>query len=275
MLPITVGSGSPPSDTLGTPVSNASLSYWPLCQYGYVSATNFTQCAAGASNDVITPTAVNVLQSGSAVYVAAYDSTVTPHAGYVFGFSVGTGGALVPINGGVPYLAGVHPSGIASDPSNSYVYVTDLNSGQVLGFSVSSGVLTPLTSGASGTNQFQAGDQPAAIVADPQYPFIYVANSLDSTVTAYSINNGALSSLGTYATGLQPVAIGIDPSTNHFLYTANYLGSGISGTISGFELSPTAGTLLNSDKSPYTSNAQPSAVAAISHGSSSSSSSSK
>jgi 6-phosphogluconolactonase (cycloisomerase 2 family) len=275
VLPITVGSGSPPSDTLGTPVSNASLSYWPLCQYGYVSATNFTQCAAGASNDVITPTAVNVLQSGSAVYVAAYDSTVTPHAGYVFGFSVGTGGALVPINGGVPYLAGVHPSGIASDPSNSYVYVTDLNSGQVLGFSVSSGVLTPLTSGASGTNQFQAGDQPAAIVADPQYPFIYVANSLDSTVTAYSINNGALSSLGTYATGLQPVAIGIDPSTNHFLYTANYLGSGISGTISGFELSPTAGTLLNSDKSPYTSNAQPSAVAAISHGSSSSSSSSK
>ena len=34
----------------------------------------------------------------------------------------------------------------------------------------------------------------------------------------------------------------------------------------GFELSPTDGTLLNSQNSPYTANAQPTAVAAIPHG---------
>jgi hypothetical protein len=62
------------------------------------------------------------------------------------------------------------------------------------------------------------------------------------------------------------VAIGIDPSTSHFLYTANFLGSGINGTISGFELDPTAGTLVNSENSPYNANAQPTAVAAIPHG---------
>ncbi|MGO9339668.1 MAG: lactonase family protein [Terracidiphilus sp.] len=275
VLPITVGSGSPPSDTLGTPVSNGSLSYWPLCQYGYISATDFTQCQTGPTSDVITPTGVNVLKSGSDVYVTAYDSSVTPSVGYVFGFSVGTGGALVPLNGGVPFLAGVHPSAIASDSTSTYVYVTDMTSGQVLGFAVSSGVLTPLSSGANGTNQFPAGNQPSAIAADPQYPFIYVTNKQDSTVSAYSMSSGTLTSLGTYATGLEPVAIGIDPSTNHFLYTANYLSNGVSGSVSGFELSTTAGTLLNSQNSPYNANAQPTAVAAIPHGSSSSSSSSK
>jgi 6-phosphogluconolactonase (cycloisomerase 2 family) len=130
-----------------------------------------------------------------------------------------------------------------------------------------------LTSGANGTNQFPAGDQPSAIVADPEYPFIYVANMQDSTVNAYSMSSGSLTNLGTYATGLEPVAIGIDPSTNHFLYTANFLANGAVGSISGFELSTTAGTLLNSQNSPYNATAQPTAVAAIPHGSSSSSSS--
>ena len=66
---------------------------------------------------------------------------------------------------------------------------------------------------------------------------------------------------GTYATGLQPVAIGIDPSTNHFLYAVNFLDN----TVYGFELSPTAGTLLDSQLSPFASNDNPTAVAAIPH----------
>jgi 6-phosphogluconolactonase len=274
VLPITVGSGSPPSDTLGSPVANGSLTYWPLCQYGYISAADFTQCAPGATSDVITPTAVNVVASGAYVYVTAYDSTASPSVGYVFAFAAGSGG-LTPLNGGVPFSAGTHPSAIASDSTSSYVYVADLGNSDVLGYSVASGALTPMTSGANGTNRFPTGDQPSAMVADPKYSFIYVANSLDNTVTAYSLSSGALTSLGTYATGEEPVAIGIDPSTNHFLYTANYLGSGINGTVSGFELSPTAGTLVNSQNSPFTSNAQPTAVAAIPHGGTQSASSSK
>jgi 6-phosphogluconolactonase len=270
VLPITVGSGSPPSDTLGSPVANGSLAYWPLCQYGYISAANFTQCASGATSDVITPTAVNVLASGTYVYVTAYDSSASPNVGYVFAFAAGSGGGLTPLNGGVPFTAGTHPSAVASDSTSSYVYVADMTNNNVLGYSVASGLLTPLSS-----SPFAAGDQPAAVVTDPKYPFVYVANSLDNTVTAYSMSSGALTSLGTYATGEQPVAIGIDPSTNHFLYTTNYLGSGVNGTISGFELSPTAGTLVNSQNSPFTANAQPTAVAAIPHGSTQSTSSSR
>jgi DNA-binding beta-propeller fold protein YncE len=249
VYPITASSTSPPSDALGSPVANGSLNYWPLS-------------LSGKPNDIILPTAINVLASGAEVFVTAYDSTA--NTGYVFAFSVGSGGSLSPLNGGAPFAAGTYPSAIASDPSSTYVYVTDSTNGNVLGYTIKTGLLSPLSG-----SPFPAGDQPSAIVVDPKYPYLYVANSMDSTVTAYSTSSGALTRLGSYATGLQPVAIGIDPSTNHFLFTANYLGNGVSGTVSGFELSPTAGTLLVSQSSPYISNAQPTAAAAILHGSSS------
>jgi 6-phosphogluconolactonase len=300
VLPITLGTGSPPSDAPGsTPVSNGDLTYMPLCRTGYTpvittdSSNNKIETfnCAGTESDVIVPTAVNVVNSGSFVYVSAYDSTVTPNAGYIFGFAVAppstatvppggtcptnsntipvnllTPGTLCPLNNGaVPFSAGVRPSAIASDPTSAWVYVTDAITNNILGYSVSSGSLIPLTNGNNSTNQFTAGNQPSAIAIDPVYPYLYVANSEDSTVTAYSMSSGALTSLGTYATGLQPVALGIDPSTNHFLYSANFLGNGTVGTVSGFELSSTAGTLINSEDSPFTSNAQPTAVAAIPH----------
>jgi hypothetical protein len=75
------------------------------------------------------------------------------------------------------------------------------------------------------------------------------------------MSSGALSSIGTYACGLQPVAIGIDPSTNHFLFAINFLGN----TVDGYDMSLTAGTLLDSQNSPYATNDNPTAVAAIPH----------
>jgi 6-phosphogluconolactonase (cycloisomerase 2 family) len=240
------GSTAVASGALGTPVTNTSnsASYWPLS-------------ITGKSSDVFVPTAINVLKSGAYVYVAAYDTTVTPNVGYVFGFSVGSGGALKSVGS---FPAGTHPSAIASDSTSTFVYVTDYTNGDVRAYSVASGALTELAG-----SPFPAGNQPSAIVADTKYPFLYVANALDGTVSAYSIgSSGTLTSIGTYATGVQPVAIGIDPSTYHFLFTVNFL----SANVSDFELSTTTGTLINTQHSPYTANAQPTAVAAIPHGSS-------
>ncbi len=231
---------------LGAAVANGSRNYWPLL------------LPANPAHIVI-PTSVNVLASGAAVYVAAYDSTVVPHAGYVFGFSVDSTGALSPLNGGVPFAAGIQPSAIASDPSSAYVYVTDSTAGKVLGYSIASGLLSPLAG-----SPFPAGDQPSAMVIDPSGKFAYVTNALDSTISAYAVASGVLSPLGaTFSTGSQPVAIGIDPSAKHFLYTANFLGN----NVSGFELNTTTGSLLTTQNSPFTANAQPTAVAAIPHGS--------
>ncbi len=275
VYPLSAGGSSPTAPCtattcLGSPAVNTSISaaYWPLI-------------LPSSTSDVIEPTGITILPSGDYIYVAAYDAT--SGANYIFGFAVGSGGVLIPINGGAPvtggsfavescisaflnapYIVGTCPSAITSDPSSSYVYVTDVANGKVLGYSVASG--TGLLTALSG-NPFQTGDQPSAIVVDPTYPFLYVTNALDSTVSAYSMDSGGeLTSLGTYGTGVEPVAMGIDPSTNHFLYTANYLGNTVNGTVNGFELSTTDGTLINSQGSPFGSNAQPTAVAAIPHG---------
>ena len=226
----------------GAPAVNASLStnYWPLI-------------VPGKSSDVVLPTGIAGTPSGSNVYVAAYD--MTAKTGYVFGFSIANG-TLSPMNNGVPFAAGVHPSGIAGDAQGNYVYVTDMGSASVLGYSTGANGLTPLAG-----SPFAAGNQPTSMVVDQTGKYAYVANGQDSNVTAYSISNGALTRIATYATGTQPVAIGIDPALNQYLYTANFLGN----TVSGFQMSATDGTLINSQFSPFVTNTNPTAVAAISH----------
>ncbi len=255
---------------LGTPATNPANAsqFWPL-----------TISGANASH-VILPTAVNVLASGAYVFVSAYDSSVTPNVGYVFGFSVAPQstatvppGGVCPASGpipanilpsgtlcplpGSPYVAGDQPSAVASDAKSSYVYVTDAVRGDVLGYAVSStGALTALSG-----SPYPAGNDPTGVVVDPTYAYAYVSNSTDATVTAYSMSSGVLTRIGSFATGLQPVAIGIDPSTNHFLFTVNFLDN----TVSDFELTTTTGTLLVAQSSPFPTSAQPVAAAAIPH----------
>jgi 6-phosphogluconolactonase (cycloisomerase 2 family) len=261
VFPILAASGTGSTATagggLGTPLINTSVgaNYWPL-----------TLPSPNAAH-VILPTGINVVHSGAYAYVTAYDTSVTPHAGYVFGFSIGSGGILTPLHGGVPFAVGVRPSAITSDSSSSYVYVTDSSSGSVYGYSVAAnGNLGLLPSTQSSPNPIAAGNQPSAIVADSKSSYLYAANALDGTVSAYSIDSsGKLTNTGTYPTGVQPVAIGIDPSTNHFLFTVNFLANGASGTISDFEIDTTNGSLVHAQRSPYTTNAQPTAVAAVPH----------
>jgi 6-phosphogluconolactonase (cycloisomerase 2 family) len=235
---------------LGTPATNPAVSaqFWPLT-------------LPSAPSDVIVPTAVNILASGAYVYVTAYDSSTPSPVGYIFGFAVGSGGALTPLNGGVPHDMGVgskgfgiRPSAIASDPASTHVYVTDSTNGIVVSYSVASGILTEI-------KDTPTGNDPTGVVVDPTYAYAYVTNETDATVTAYSTSSSGLTSIGTFATGLQPVAIGIDPSTNHFLFTVNFLDN----TVSDFELSTTAGTLLDAQFSPFATSAQPVAAAAIPH----------
>jgi 6-phosphogluconolactonase (cycloisomerase 2 family) len=229
---------------IGTPAFNPAISaqYWPL--------TLATKPA-----DVIVPTAVDVLPSGKYVFVAAYDSSVTPSVGYIFAFSVGTGGVLTAVAGS-PFAAGSQPSAIAGDATGTYVYATDSARNQVLGFSAASGVLTPLSG-----SPYPAGNTPSAVAVDQAYNYAFVANATDSNVMVYSMSNGNLTRLGSYAVGTQPVAIGVDPSTERFVFTANFLGN----NVSGFQLQQSNGTLFLSQGTPFPSNNQPTAVAAIPH----------
>lgn len=228
----------------------------------------------GFGTDTLIPTGVAVLASNAAVYVSAYDKsaynpggsvTSSANPGWVFGFGIGSGGALT-VAAGSPYHTGVKPSGLAGDPTSRFVYVTDYASNQLVAYGVTSGsTLNFLLSG-----PFKTGNEPSAVSIDPRAKYIYVSNALDSSVSAYTIDlaTGIPSSVVNVtgsqinATDTQPVAIAVDPALGRFVYTANYLGD----SISGFQLNPATGALQPSQATPYPAQSHPTAIAIVPHG---------
>lgn len=234
------------------------------------------------TDDVLVPTGITVLVNnsvitGHAVFVTAYDQSAynpgctpapscassTANPGWVFGYTIGSGGSLTPSSNS-PFEAGVQPSAIASTPTNEYVYVTDYASDEVIGYSVRDGVnLSFLING-----PFKSNNEPQAIAIDPRGKFVYVANALSSSVSSYDIDlaTGTLTTVAAVngnTTFTQPVAICVDPAVGRYVYTANYLDN----SISGFKLDPNTGEIVATQASPYLSGAQPSAVIAVPSGS--------
>ena len=229
---------------------------------------------SGYSGDTIVPTGVAALANNGAVYVSAYDrsaynpggtTTSAANPGWVFGYTVGSGGSLA-LSSNSPYKAGVKPSAIVSDPTNRFVYVTDFASNQLIGYTIQSGsTLDFLING-----PFRTGSEPNAIVIDPRGKYIYISNALDSTVSAYVIDlttgtpSAAVNVTGsqTNSTDTTPVAILVDPALGRFVYTANNLGN----SVSGFRLDPNTGALTPTQTTPYPTGAKPTALAAVPHG---------
>jgi 6-phosphogluconolactonase len=227
----------------------------------------------------VVPTGVNVLANntvvhGAAVFATAYDQsaynpggsvTSTAHPGWVFGFTIGSGGALAPASGS-PFQAGVKPSALVSDPTDRYVYVTDFASNQLIGYGIQSGSsLTYLLNG-----PFRTGNEPQSITIDPRGKFMYVANALDSSVSAFVIDlstgtpSSAVNSTGSAinSTDTEPISVAVDPALGRYVYTANFLGN----SVSGFRLDPTAGTLIPTQATPYPTGSKPTALVIIPHG---------
>jgi 6-phosphogluconolactonase (cycloisomerase 2 family) len=234
------------------------------------------------ATDVVVPTGITVLANngsditGNAVYVSVYDqsaynpgysTTSSANPGWVFGFTIGSGGALTAsLNS--PYEAGVKPSAIVSDPTDRFVYVTDYASNDLIGYTILNGsTLSYLTSG-----PFKTGNEPSAIAIDPRGNFIYVSNALDSTVSAYAITQATGNPTGVSnvtgsaynSTDTQPVALVVEPALGRFVYTANALGN----SISGFRLDATSGALSSTQSTPYPidKGSKPTAIVAIPHG---------
>jgi len=268
---------SPDGNTLyvvsGT--TNATLSAYSLTSGALGSVANQVSLAIpGFASDSLVPTGVAVLASGKAVYVTAYDlssynpggvTTSTASPGWLFGFATGSGGALTATPGS-PYNAGVKPSALAADPTNRFVYVTDFASNQLIGYGIHTGFsLNFLVNG-----PYKTGGEPSSISIDPRGKFIYVSNSLDSSVTAYVIDlttgtpSTAVNATGaqTNNTDTQPVHVAVDPALGRFVYTANFLGN----SVSGFQLDPTAGTLKQTQTTPYPTGIHPTALVLVPHG---------
>lgn len=256
--------------------TSATLTEFPLSSGTIGSATAEEALTLPGSNadDRMVPTGVTVLANNNAVFATAYDldaynpggtTTSTANPGWVFGYSIDGSGNLAVSPGG-PFRAGIKPSGIAADPTNSYLYVTDFASGQMIGYTIqSTSVLTFLLNG-----PFTTGSQPTAIAIDPRGKFIYVSNGLSSTVSAYAIDlntgtpSAAVNATGssTNVTDTTPLAVAVDPALGRYVYTANSLGN----TVSGFRLDPTAGTLTQTQGTPYTAGQKPTALVLVPHG---------
>jgi 6-phosphogluconolactonase (cycloisomerase 2 family) len=228
----------------------------------------------GYSGDTIIPTGITVLENNSAVFVSAYDQSAynpggttssTANPGWVFGFTVGSNGVLAPVSGS-PWKAGIKPSAIVSDPTNHYVYITDYTSNQLIAYTILDGsTLAFLPNG-----PFKTGNEPSAITIDPRGRFLYLTNQLDNSVTAYTIDLASgtpttvVNSTGasTNSTEAEPIALIVDPALGRYVYTANYLGS----SVTGFVLDPTAGSLKPIQASPYPTDSKPTSITAIPHG---------
>jgi 6-phosphogluconolactonase (cycloisomerase 2 family) len=265
--------------------SSATLAEYPLSSSGAIGAVASQQSLSvpGFASDSLVPTGValipnnnntTVAPANNAVYVSAYDSsaynpggtpTSTANPGWVFGFIVGSNGALTPAANS-PYQAGVKPSGITADPVSRFIYVTDFASNQLIGYSIqNSGSLNFLVNG-----PFRTGNQPSAIAIDPRGKFIYNANSLDSSIGGYTISlpTGtpsaivSTSSVSVFNTDTAPAAIALEPAIGRFIYTANYLGN----SVSGFRYDPSNGAVTPTQATPYPSGANPTALAIVPHG---------
>jgi 6-phosphogluconolactonase len=260
-----VASGPNPAVLTVYPLSNGTI--------GTPSAT-IPLTLPGYTSDTIVPSGVFALASNNAVYVSAYDqsaynpggtTTSTANPGWVFGYTVGAGGALT-LSSGSPYKAGVKPSALVADPTSRFLYVTDFASNEVIGYTIQSGSdLVFLING-----PFKTGNEPNAVTIDPRGKYMYITNGLDSTVSGYAIDlttgtpSAAINTTGsqTNATDTTPVAVIVDPSIGTFVYTANNVGN----SISGFTLNDNTGALQPSQSTPYPTGNAPAALAAVPHG---------
>ena len=255
--------------------SSATLTEYALSSGAIGSATaTISLRVPGFTGDTIIPTGVTVLANGNAVYVTAYDksaynpggtTTSDANPGWLFGFATASGGALTPVTGS-PYLAGVKPSALATDPVSRFVFVTDYASNELIGYTVlSTDALQFMVDG-----PFKTGNEPSSIAIDPRGIFIYLSNSLDETVSAYSIalpTGTPTADIGTagsaaITTDTNPVSITVEPALGRFVYTANYLGN----SVSGFKLNPSDGTIQQTQATPYPTGANPTALIAVPHG---------
>jgi hypothetical protein len=70
-----------------------------------------------------------------------------------------------------------------------------------------------------------------------------------------------MTNIATYASDVNPIAVTVDPRKVGFLYTVNFLGS----SLSGYKINPDDGTLINTQRTPYASSVQPTAITGIPH----------
>ena len=232
-------------------------------------------CVPAAAAVIASNTACSTVSGGiNNIYAYVLDQEAALAKPTVVGYAQNTSTGALTLLSGSAYntslktyqgsSAGVVPSAIAVDGTTRYVYVTDQQQNEVLGYQIArstTGNLTPLSGSPFNTGQF-----PVDVKIDPRADYVYTANFNSSSVSSFAINQatGNLSTVagGNFATSTFPSCITIEPALGQFFYTSNYRD----GSISGATLNPNTGALTSVADTPFPTAALPSCLTSVANG---------
>jgi 6-phosphogluconolactonase (cycloisomerase 2 family) len=176
----------------------------------------------------------------------------------VFEFSVNTSSGVLsnPPNHTQPpsFPTDQTPAGVAVDPCNRFVYVSDSLTNKVSAYTMCNGSITQASTcpqnpdgtlvPVSGSPFSLSGssNSPGPLLVDPYGNNVYVLGTLSNTVSLLSISHvtGSLQPLtpATVATGLQPTSMAIRGDDN-WLFVTNYNAA----SVSQYSITPATGAL--------------------------------
>ncbi len=262
-----IGSGGTLTEVTGSPFTV------PVLQVGPTTIANLTGLA-------VTPTKyptlntqavanaecalVQQLPPSTPEYLYAADA----NNNVVWGFTVQSGGtlSLIQNNNGViqTFPAASLTTGVAVDPCNRFVFVTNNRSNNVSAYAICNST-SPARPAICDTNQYPEGylvevpgspfglgggtsspNGPTVLQVDPLANYLYVVDNQSNQLSCFRITqvNGGLAPLSTatVATGINPAAIAIRADDNWVFVANNETLNGF-GVLSQYELAPSTGVL--------------------------------
>jgi 6-phosphogluconolactonase len=217
--------------TTPTVVSPTAMLITPNNSYVYVSLQSLgvqvlTLGTGGALSTGTAPTFLPPLSTSTTP--ADYGLASDPNSKFLFVaelntglrvLSIGTSGTLNEVSGS-PYTTGTGPTGVALDPTGSYVYVANKGSNNISAFTLTaaSGKLAVIT----GSPYSSGGQLPIALVNDNQKKYLAVINSGSNGSSGNSdlqlfkfdaTTDGKLDPVATATTGTDPTNPGTIAAT--------------------------------------------------------------
>jgi 6-phosphogluconolactonase len=237
----------------------AQISASDIAAAGTAAVSVFNPAPGGGTSNSLTftttsgtvdPQSIALDSAGKFAYVA--NAGCNDSVNYVSMYTINpTTGALTSI--GPPETSDDDGSDFVTvDPLGKFAYVTNWGDWETSDGSVLAYTINPTTGALTLTGAI-VGDNPSfccfnSVVVDPSGKFAYVANGGggSTTLSMYTINatTGALTSIGTIATGGDPVSVAVDPS-GKFVYAANEAFSGSAGSVSMYTIDATTGALAS------------------------------
>ncbi len=259
------GSVSVFSISNGTATEVAGSPFYPTNPAVPLAQQSMDIIAVAPTPTVFPPTGVNGVQNSacsdvrntppSTQYLYAADSL----GNQVLEFQVDMSSGVLGYPGGAAaartFAADQVPAGVAVDPCNRFVYVSNLKTNKISGYTMCNGALTqsPLCPATPDGSLVQIANSPFSLagsangpgpmVVDPFGNYVYALDTLSGGVSTLKISpiSGSLTANATVAaTGVMPTAIAVRADDN-WLFVANFGSS--PATISQFTITPATGVL--------------------------------